>query len=164
MGSEGGSLLRQARKTAMAEVVGLMGRSTNNITSSKDAFLEELQSLRVDISAKADRSNSVLNSLIQTITEEARANIALVTQVNKRSETLKSLFNDIERLCKESSELVNREHVTKLSRASYNIGETVRNAEDIIAIPSLALEAQKIIQEGQENEDTTGVDLVQSKS
>ena len=105
-----------------------------------------------------------LNSLIQTITEEARANIALVTQVNKRSETLKSLFNDIERLCKESSQLVNREHVTKLSRASYNIGETVRNAEDIIAIPSLALEAQKIIQEGQENEDTTGVDLVQSKS
>ena len=116
MGSEGGSLLRQARKTAMAEVVGLMGRSTNNITSSKDAFLEELQSLRVDISAKADKSNSVLNSLIQTITEEARANIALVTQVNKRSETLKSLFNDIERLCKESSQLVNREHVTKLSR------------------------------------------------
>ena len=153
---------KQAYKTAVSEVVGLLGRSTNNASSSKDAFLEELCALRADVSAKYDKSTSVLNSLIQTITEEARANIDLVSKVNVRSETLRSLFSDIERLCEESSQLVNREHVTKLSRASYNISKTVQNTEDIIAIPSLALEAQQLIQEGQESEDAAGVDLVQS--
>ena len=160
VGKMDGALERQARKTAMTEVISLMGRSTSNPLLSRDAFLEDLHSLRVETAAKADKSKSILNSLIQTITEEARANIALVSKVNKRSETLRGLFKDIEHLCEESSQLVNREHVTKLSRASYNISKTVQNTEDIIAIPSLALEAQQLVQEGQENDDVS-VDLVQ---
>ncbi|QDZ21270.1 subunit Sec6 of exocyst complex [Chloropicon primus] len=146
---------------AVKEVVSLLGKTTNDVLSSKDAFLEDLSALRKDVSAKSEKSTSVLNSLIQTITEEARSNIDLVNKVNKRSEALRGLFRDIEQLCEESSQLVNREHVTKLSRASYNINKTVQNTEDIIAIPSLALEAQQFIQEGQENEDEGGVDLVQ---
>ena len=102
VGKMDGALERQARKTAMTEV-SLMGRSTSNPLLSRDAFLEDLHSLRVETAAKADKSKSILNSLIQTITEEARANIALVSKVNKRSETLRGLFKDIEHLCEESS-------------------------------------------------------------
>ena len=173
------------RRAAVREVVRLLNRNSpaledaaTRAESSADAspsaasqgraFAAHVRGIRDDVASKAlFQSDSILNSLIRAVTEDARASTQLVLKANRRAERLKAVFNAIEELCESGSlgssdRPANRELVTQISRALRNIGRTAQHAEDIIAIPSLAQEAIDVIEDsGEQIGKGGGPDLVQ---
>ena len=102
--------------------------------------------LRTDAAGRLEAARATMAGTLGGVVDEARAGLRLLGQVEEEVEELQTCFHDIDALCTECADVIDHQDlISHFSRATFNLGAVIRDAERILSIPTMAQDAQELM-------------------
>lgn len=110
--------------------------------------LKRLDTLLEEYTQKQEANKAQLSATVATQVEAARAGMALLDKAHRTLANMQNSYKMIDKLCTECSALIeNHEKIQILSAVHYNLGKTLQDVENIVALPNEAAEAEEMLKD-----------------
>lgn len=128
-----------ARKAAVDEVERLLQHPED---------LKRLDGLLEEYTQKHQVNKAQLSATVSSQVEAARSGMELLETAQRTLTNMRDCYQVIDQLCSECASLIeNHEKIQLLSAVHYNLGKTLQDVENIVALPNEAAEAEEMLKD-----------------
>ncbi|CAK0787040.1 hypothetical protein CVIRNUC_010256 [Coccomyxa viridis] len=128
-----------ARRAAVDEVERLLQHPED---------LKRLPNMLEEYTQKHHANKVQLSATVASQVDAARSGMELLEGAQKTLAKMQQCYDDIDKLCTECASLIdNHDKIKDLSAVHYNLGKTLQDVENIVALPQQAAEAEDMLKD-----------------
>ncbi|KAK9832118.1 hypothetical protein WJX84_006749 [Apatococcus fuscideae] len=110
--------------------------------------LKRLSGLLEDYTQKHQANKAQLSTTVASQVDAAKSGLELLDTAQRTLMHMQACYKEIDVLCSETSQLIeNHDKIAELSAVHYNLGKTLEDVENIMALPNEAAMAEELLRD-----------------